>query len=296
VIAIHATILPHARREFDPAGFAAALSHGRRRLGLSTRELAATAGISQSYVVALEGAARPQARRVVPTVDVIAGLAAALGRPAEELFAAALRVRCRHVLMVVDGAATDTLARARRACGDASVEWVRVVAADHPGHADEWTISLRRDDASTYDPARIAESLRVELAGRPTRVSADNLGLLFEETAAVMSSLEDPHVILDFEDHWAEAVADAAGAANAHATWNVCVYERERLGALDDPVGASLHLLSNHDTVWLARRTSTLVGRTAARRMLLDLQPPGIPARAWSGDVDGMLDSIGLVA
>jgi transcriptional regulator with XRE-family HTH domain len=296
VIAIDATILPHARREFDPAGFAAALSHGRRRLGLSTRELAAAAGISQSYVVALEGAGRPRARRIVPTVDVIAGLAAALGRPAEDLFAAALRVRCRHVLMVADGAATGTLTRARRACGDASVEWVRVVAAERPGRGDEWTISLRRDAASTYDPTRIAESLRVELAGRPPRVAAHNLGLLFEETAAVMSSLEDPHVILDFEDRWSEVVAEAADAANVHAAWNVCVYERERLRALDDPVGASLHLLRSHDAVWLARGSTTLVGRTAARRMLLDLQPPGIPARAWSGDVDRMLESIGLAA
>ena len=251
----------------------------------------------------MEGAARPGARCVVPTVEVIARLAGALGLSAGDMFAAALRDRSRHVVLIVDDDRVGALDYVCRACGDASIEWVRAISTDAAppldaasNAANGWTISVHRDRTAAYEPIDVARTLREELAGLRPGVTGRRLGLLFEETSSFMAALPDPQVILDFEHRWSDVVSDAANAASAHAAWNVCVYDLPKLAALDDPVAAALELFISHDTVWAAHGATTLDGRPAARRTLLKLRPAHTPATSWRGNIDDMLDAIGFVA
>lgn len=285
VITIVVRSRPSDPHEFDAVGLARLVRSSRHRLGLSTRDVAAAAGISQAYLVTIEGAVRAEARRAVPTVDVIAGLAVALGLAPSEVFEAAVRVRSRHVLLVVDGSAPSPVSVVRRVCRDRSVRWVSAVAPEERDERPEWTISLGAVAGPGYDPVRVEQALRTELVGFPDGVRDDPLGLVFERSAGVMSASGDPSVVLDFEERWADVVTDAADAAGVHVPWNVCVYDTARLASLADPVDAALRLLRSHDTVWFAGSARADSGAAATRRLLCALRPPGVTGPAWRAEV-----------
>jgi transcriptional regulator with XRE-family HTH domain len=285
---------PDGPVEFDPVAFARALLSGRRSLGWSTRDLAAQACISQPYVVALEQAAAHPARPGrTPTVDVVARLAHALGLDATELFAQSMRGVGRHTLLVTDDGQASAVQLARRRVGRGLDAWV--VARTSDTDDDTLSIDLRRG-AGRYRPAAITAALGTELRRLAPAVEGRHIGMVFAETSAVMSNLDDPGTIFDFEHRWGEVVGAAATTVGAHAAYNVCVYEFDALAALAHPVDAVTDLLHSHDEVWSARHGRLVTGATAARQVLGRLRPTGHGASAWRRIVDDIIHDLGLAA
>ncbi len=284
--------------EFDPTGLARALSNGRAAAGLSTRELSRRAGISQSYVVALERSRDSAAERTpTPTVDVVARLAEAMGVEPHALYASSLRRTGQHVLLVVDGRASSPLRLAQRATGDHSVQWLIAASTNHLAHHPATPrVDLRRDGRSTYDPAAITAALRDELQAIRPDVEGRQLGLVFAETSAVMSTLDDPDTVIQFEHIWDQVVRSAAAEAGAHAAWNVCVYELEALRRLADPVDATLDLMRSHHTVYNTRRSRITSGFQAALQILEHLRPDTESRSDWRTRAEEWITDLGLVA
>ena len=286
--------------EFDATALASSIAHARQRLGLSTRDLSRLAGISQPYVVALERARSSRLRKgPTPTVEVMARLSFALDCEPEELFAAALRRTGRHVLLVVEDAERSPLQHALQATDAGPDTWVLAGSSTTTrgaDGADHRSIALHRGSPTSYEPATIAASLRDELQRLGPDLDACSVGLVFAETSRVMSALDDPMVVIDFEREWGDIVTEAAAAVGAHAAWNVCVYEIGALKALHDPVGAALELLRSHDTLWAARRSEVATGASAARRILGRLRPASVTRAAWRTTSEHLIEGLELVA
>ena len=275
----------------------------RQRLGLSTRDLSRIAGISQPYVVALERAGNSGLRRGhTPTVQVVARLSHALGCEPAALFSAALRRVGRHALLVVEDSERSPLELARHAtdaAGGGADIWV-VAGSSHATRGttgvEHRLIQLHRDSPHTYEPAVIASSLRDELQRLGPELDARNVGLMFAETSSVMSALDDPLAVIEFEHQWGEIVGAATATVGAHAAWNVCVYEIGALKSLDEPVDAALELLRSHDTLWASRRSEVATGASAARRILGRLRPASFTRAAWRTTSEHLIEGLGLVA
>ena len=190
------TVVPPTNIAADPAGYdparlARILRRHRRQHQRSTRELASRAGVSQAYVVALE-------RNSVdipptPTVEVLVRLAAAMDRDPLDLFAACLRVRSRHVVLVTDVVTDETLAQAVGASGADECAWVWASSGASVPTAARHRIDLRRTAGTSYRPARIRQALQRELEHLGD-LRDEELGFVFAETSAVMDSLDDPSV------------------------------------------------------------------------------------------------------
>jgi transcriptional regulator with XRE-family HTH domain len=260
--------LPAARQEFDSAAFARAIADAREHQHLSTRDLARLAGVSQAYVVALE-----QQRHTVgtairkgptPTVDVVAGLAFALGLEPAELLAQSLRRVGRHVLLLVDTLDTSAVRHLRDAAGAEVERWV--VAGAQLASVEQTRISLRRTHAPRYDPARISRSLDRELLRIAPFVSERSLGFVFAEMADAMTKLDDPSDVIAFESSWGSVVSSAVRKAGANAAWNVCVYPIETIRSLPDPRRAAVSLAQSHDMVLLVENNRLLSGAACTRR------------------------------
>ena len=289
--------------EFDATALAARIVQARQRLGLSTRDLSRNAGISQPYVVALERARSSGLRKgPTPTVQVMARLSHALGLDPAVLFSSALRRVGRHALLVVEDAERSPLEHARhvtQVTHGGPDTWV--VAGSSPdargtATAEHRSIQLHRDSPKGFEPAMIAASLRDELQRLGPELDARSVGLVFAETSHVMSALDDPVVVIDFERDWGDIVTGAATAVGAHAAWNVCVYEIDALKALNDPIDSVLELIRSHDTLWAARRSEVATGASAARRILGLLRPASVTRGAWRTTSERLIEGLDLVA
>ena len=231
--------------QFNSAGFATLLNEKRHQLGLSTRELAQRAKISQPYVVALERARNTNSKTKktpTPTVDVIAQLAFALNIDANTLFNQAMQISSRHVLLIVDHSATTPLEIVKQASINQPQTWL---CAEKTGDID-----LRQTKSRIYKPADITLALNSELQKLRSRIASQTLGLVFSDTSEVMTEFDNPQAVLKFENKWADVVNRAVTAAGAQAAFNVCVYKIADLNKLTNPTKAINELFEVHDEVW----------------------------------------------
>jgi transcriptional regulator with XRE-family HTH domain len=293
------TVVPPTNIAADPAGYdparlARILRRHRRQHQRSTRELASRAGVSQAYVVALERNS-VDIPPPTPTVEVLVRLAAAMDRDPLDLFAACLRVRSRHVVLVTDVVTDETLAQAVGASGADECAWVWASSGASVPTAARHRIDLRRTAGTSYRPARIRQALQRELEHLGD-LRDEELGFVFAETSAVMDSLDDPSVLLEFEQHWGQVVDDAAQRVGADAAWNVCVYELDRVRHLPDPVKAVVDLIRCHDDIWSGDGASVLVGGAATREVLRSLRPTGVRSAGWRSHVDHLVGELHGVA
>lgn len=302
----------HETFVFDAVRFAWMLAHRRQQLGLTTRQLAQRANISQPYVVALErsrngidpntsGVSRPS-----PTVDMIARLAAALHMGATELFSFAVKPAGKHILLLVEDDHESSLDRARRAATknvspDATMPQAWLCAGGnnnrdkHHMH-DCLSISLHRDSNKAYKPKAIAASLHKELSRHRPHISGHDIGMLFDETSSLMKDVKNPMSIVEFEHDWSRVVTDATQSVGAFAAWNVCVYRIDNLLSLSHPAEVAQDLLRSHDNVWSARNTSISTGNTAAKRLLTLVRPAGVSAAKWSTYSNTVVQDLQLTA
>ncbi len=135
------------------------------------------------------------------------------------------------------------------------------------------SINLRREGTTGYDRNAIVAALNRELQDLCTEQPEESVGLIFADTSEVMSSLDDPSPVIDFEREWADIVARAAWSAGTHAAWNVCVYRIDALRNLADPVTAALDLIRHHDDVWVSSGGRFAHGDRGRLRLLHHMHP-----------------------
>ena len=245
--------------QFNAQGFAQLLHWRRLQLGLSTRELATRAKISQPYVVALERARQvsPDATRNLPTptVDVIAQLAHALDIEPVKLFQQAMHLASRHVLLVVDNSSATPLQIVKRA------------NSNHT-HID---IKLRKRNSRLYKPSDITDALYSQLQNLRDEISGKSLGLVFSETSSTMTKVDNPNAVIAFEHQWADVVNQAATSAGAHALFNICVYKISDLKSMKNPIATARELIEVHDEVWSYQDSRLTIGIDSEKQIVQQL-------------------------
>lgn len=272
------------RSEFDAAGFGSAVAAGRTRHGLTTRELARRAGISQAYVVTLErGRAQPEGgfHRPTPTVATVVALAGALEVDPHWLFEQGLRPAARHVFLVVGDGRVDVLRAARRA-GGPGIRWLWAASSTagmNTGEPADCVIDLRREQEGQYEPAVIVAALARELRAVGSDEASRDLGIVFADTSTVLAA--NPPGLLEFEHRWGANVAAAATSADVAVALNVCVYPVGALRVLSDPPAAALDLVSSHNEVWYLHGGRRSSGEAAVSRLGASLLPAGASRRRW---------------
>ena len=297
---------------FDAVRFAQLLTQRRQQLGLTTRQLAKRANISQPYVVALErsrnglDANRTGAMSPSPTVDMIARLATALRMSANELFSQAVRPAGKHVLLFMEDDMMTSLERARTASTKSATltdrtpqEWLCAGGPiDHDTHKGHncLSINLHRDINNAYKPKAITASLSNELSRHQANISGSDIGIVFDETSSLMNHVNNPMSIVEFEHDWKQVVSDATQAAGAYAAWNICVYRIDNLLRLHNPAEVAQDLLRSHDNVWSARNKSISIGNTAAKRLLTLMRPKNVSAKGWSAHTNAVVQELQLSA
>ena len=297
---------------FDPVRFAQLLSDRRHQLGLTTRQLARRANISQPYVVALErsrhgvDAKRNGNISPSPTVDMIARLAKALQMNAQDLFSLAIRPAGKHILLLMEDNAMTSLERARNASKRSASnktenpqEWLCAGGqADRTNRKDQdyLSISLHRDINNAYKPKAIATSLGKELSRHQAKISGSDIGIVFDETSLLMNHVNNPMSIVEFEHDWSRVVTDASQSVGAFAALNVCVYRIDNLLELHNPAEVAQDLLRSHDNVWSARSKSVITGAVAAKRLLSLVRPKNVSVTNWSAHTNTVIQELQLSA
>jgi transcriptional regulator with XRE-family HTH domain len=297
---------------FDAVLFAQVLTDRRLQLGLTTRQLAKRANISQPYVVALERSRngidvkKPRAMSPSPTVDMITRLATALQMSANELFSLAVRPAGKHVLLLLEDDMMTSLDRARNASTKSATltdetpqEWLCAGGpVDRNKHNDQncLAINLHRDTNNAYKPKAIAASLSNELSRHQPNISGSNIGIIFDETSSQMNHVNNPMAIIEFEHDWSRVVTDATQAVGAFAAWNICVYRIENLLSLNNPAEVAQDLLRSHDNVWSARNKSVITGNSAAKRLLTLVRPKDVSVKEWSTHTNAVVQELQLSA
>ena len=297
---------------FDPVRFAQLLSDRRHQLGLTTRQLAHRANISQPYVVALErsrhgvDAKRNGNISPSPTVDMIARLAKALQMNAQDLFSLAIRPAGKHILLLMEDDTMTSLERARNASKRSASnktenpqEWLCAGGqADRTNRKDQdyLSISLHRDINNAYKPKAIATSLGKELSRHQAKISGRDIGIVFDETSLLMNHVNNPMSIVEFEHDWSRVVTDASQSVGAFAALNVCVYRIDNLLELHNPAEVAQDLLRSHDNVWSARSKSVITGAVAAKRLLSLVRPKNVSVTNWSAHTNTVIQELQLSA
>lgn len=258
-------------REFDSRKFAEWQSAARANRGWSTRELAERAGISQPYVVALERARLSQdGRTPVPTVNVLAAIAAAFDTDPVILMRKMLRLSPRHVLLVVDGSTLPPVDVIKEETGDSADVWIcgRPQDAKRQERSFARDIRLHRESMRDYDPDKISALIDRELSRFVADVEGKNLGFIFGESTGVMETVSNPDALIDLEVKWKDIVCDSASNVGAHAAWNFCVYEAHILRARSDADATMRFLFDQHDECWFAKGSRVHTGDVARERIL----------------------------
>jgi transcriptional regulator with XRE-family HTH domain len=274
---------------FDARGFGRALRERREELGYSTRDLAHLAGVSQSYVVALEGSRSSRdAAGPSPTIDVLARLASALGTEPAALLAPSVHRSGPHVLLVVEDDGASLFGVAKSFAADVDT-WVTAGHRRDTAEADHH-IALHLDASGPYDHGEVALAIDHGLATLSPVIDGQRLGLIFSEDPSVL--IEETAAVLDAEHDWSAMVSRAACSAGARSAWNLCVYELDVLRQMTDPLAASLELIRSHDTVWTTSGSSLHRNRAASMRLLQHLRPPRTSAEHWRQICTKQLDRI----
>ena len=241
---------------------------GRRlALGLSLRHVARAAGISPSYLVALEQGRNPTTGKPAsPSPPVLAALGRVLGIGRSELFGlAAPPSRSPHVLLYQTGSGqVSPGAAARRLFGEAVDGWIEVPRASAPERG-------------------LAE-LEALLADRRPAPTVPRLGLIFGADARppgrVLPSL------IAAEPTWEADVATVCRRAlGAPPVANVCVYREadvRRRADGGDPLASALELVRTHPLVAVSdSRAGVTTGAAAIERILSRLAPDETDPGTW---------------
>lgn len=267
---------------FDVRRFGREVRLHRETLGLSTRELARLARLSQSYVVALERSTSSRdASGPAPTVTAVVALATALRVHPADLLGTALLQAGPHVLYVVDGDGRGIFDTARRRLGAIDV-WLSAGArqdAREDGAPATPHINIHSPGDLTYRRDRVSATIHQELLDLRSVVARQRVGIVFSDVdTALLGATSD---LLAMEHEWQTLVSSAGWSSEAESVTAVCVYELDVLMRMDSPLPTTLELFDSHEEVWFSDEHQTCAGRTASMRVLQRLRPSRTRASEW---------------
>jgi transcriptional regulator with XRE-family HTH domain len=195
----------------------------RLALRLSVRALADLAGVSPSYISAIETARNSTTGRAPePSIGVAERLLRALDLPFTHLARLCERGEdrpvdaCNHLLLYRLGGGRGRLRPILDQLFDDSVDqWFCI--ADPRGAPEEaadlicwdWPFGANPYPNDYLEPGRILEALELELGKYVGRVRPRRPGLVIADCSTVMRWVVNPECEVDFEMHWAELSGNA---------------------------------------------------------------------------------------
>jgi transcriptional regulator with XRE-family HTH domain len=281
------------------------LIRGRRaELALSMRGVARAAGVSPSYLSAIETGRNPATGRApTPSLRVLAALGEVLQLDLTSVLAAvgigdqADEADRRHTLLyVLAPRPVDVIDHIARLHGTTTERWVYIPdprEAAPPGQDERvalccrWPLGAEPYPDRTLDPRRVVEALTRDLRSGGARIPAARVGIAIADCSAVMRWVTNPETEVAFEAHWQkDAERTFRETLGRPPTDNVCVYHHDDIEALGhqvDPLGTALALIRAHDTVAAVEADGRLrTGAPAARAILTALRPAGVSRGSWS--------------
>jgi len=275
----------------------------RAELGLSMRAVARAAGVSPSYLGAVEAGRNPATGRApVPSVRVLARLAVVLSVDLASLLAAvgveAASAGAPHTLLyVLASRPVDVVEHVARLHGDTTERWVVIPDPRDPPPAaglDErvlvrcsWPLGADPYPDRVLDPQRVVDALERSLRDAASAAGSARVGLVIADCSAVMRWVTNPETEVAFESRWVDDVEHVfAATLRRPPTANVCVYHHDDIEALAlqaDPLAIGLGLLRAHTTVAAVDPAGEMrTGAPAARLVLGALKPAGVATQTWA--------------
>jgi transcriptional regulator with XRE-family HTH domain len=277
----------------------------RVQRGLSLRALAGAAGISSSYLGAIELGSNPATGRPPsPSLRVLVALTQALQLESSALISIiepggqGEHPDAAHMLLYVmqdrPGNIFDHVVRVDER---ATEQWVYIpdprlaefdasAAHERIGLVCAWPFGSDPYPDRTLKPARLLTTLERDLRVARNKITGARVGLAIADCSAVMRWVTNPHAEIEFESTWAnDADRVFRRALNRSPSANVCVYHHsdiEALGLEIDGLATVTHLLTTHDTINVLDHHGRLhTGAPAAVAMLREFKPPGVSTPAW---------------
>jgi len=273
----------------------------RIAMRLSVRALADLAGVSPSYVSAIETARNSTTGRAPePSIGVAERLLKALDLPPASYLARLCEHNedrdgdsCNHLLLYRLGARRGPLKPILDQLFDGSVDqWFCI--ADPRGAAEQttdvicwhWPFGADPYPNEYLEPARIVETLELELRKHADRLSPKAPGLVIADCSTVMRWVVNPECEVDFETQWAEASGNAMKRVYGRGpVANVCVYDHSDIEALStriDLLETLLQLFTTHTNVVAIDSEDHLQrGPAAIATILRECKPGGVSSTAW---------------
>lgn len=270
----------------------------REALRISVRKLANAAGISPSYVTAIESGRNPATGRPPePSIGVVERLSSALDLSnlvfAVDIGEGAACCDHNHTLLY---RLDDGRRELREVLGEVFQQnvqqWICICDPRTPYDSDETLVAWhwRFGDFPYPDnylvPERIGEALEAELTNAAAKVTAENYGLVIADCSAVMRWMINPDAEVDYEDRWLERSTDVCcRLLGRPPVTNVCVYSHRDLEALSrqiDVLDTVLRLLTAHSDILAIEGSGTvLAGTEAVLAVLAECRPGGVSGSAW---------------
>jgi transcriptional regulator with XRE-family HTH domain len=267
---------------------------------LSVRALADLAGVSPSYISAIETARNSTTGRAPePSIGIAGRLLRALGLPSTHLAKLCGRDEerqvdaCNHLLLYRLGGGRGRLKPILDQLFDDSVDQWFCIADPRstPEQASDlicwhWPFGANPYPKHYLEPERILEALELELRKYVARVRPRRPGLVIADCSSVMRWVVNPECEVDFETHWAELSGNVVRRVYGQAPIaNVCVYDHsdiESLSARVDLLDTLLRLFSSHTNVVAIDSENRIhKGPAAVATILLECKPGGVTSTAW---------------
>ena len=271
----------------------------RLEMRLSVRALADMAGVSPSYISAIETAHNSTTGRAPePSVSVAERLLRALELPPTRFAKlddhdGEATDACNHLLLYRLGARRSRVKPTLdQLFGDRVDQWFCVT--DPRGAPEDaadmiswpWAFGANPYPDDYFVPARILEALELELRKYAKRGSSRRSGLVIADCSTVMRWVVNPDAEVDFETRWVERSGDVMKRVFGQApVANVCVYDHSDLETLStriDVLDTIMRLFGSHTNVAAIDSEDRIQkGSSAVAAILRECRPGGVSSTAW---------------
>jgi len=275
------------------------VSDRRAQLGLSVRELARRAGVSASYISAIEsGRSSSTGRPPLISLEVATGLASALDIDVKSIVAAGtqrlVNDHSAHVLLYsLDGANVDVMAALDERYGDRVDHWLHFADPREPISSlakqtvVSWSFGQYPYESSLLDPDALIAAVENAVVMNAHVLRGKRVGIAITDCSAVMRYVSNAATEVELETRWHDEVKRIWRThLGSDPVIDVCGYSQRDLLALGltiDQLSTALDLIRRHDEVLVLGDDGNLfTGPSSVRRVLAGARPVGASEDSWT--------------